>query len=102
MGAPQTIDQVHLYGRAAKWFAELPLLDGERGDAGSLAMGGGTRGGGGRGGPAGPVHVNLPFREPLLPDASLARWRRAAGAAFAAGDPAAGRTLDPSSLDAPG
>ena len=28
-GAPQTIDQDHLYGRQAKWFAELPLFDGD-------------------------------------------------------------------------
>ena len=28
-GAAQTIDQDHLYGRAAKWFAELPLFDGD-------------------------------------------------------------------------
>jgi 2-succinyl-5-enolpyruvyl-6-hydroxy-3-cyclohexene-1-carboxylate synthase len=70
-GASQTIDQVHLYGRSAKWFAELPLLDGEgatlahwRWVAGRAVAVAGE-------GPAGPVHVNLPFREPLLPDASL-------------------------------
>ena len=28
-GAPQTIDQDHLYGEQAKWFAELPLFDGD-------------------------------------------------------------------------
>ncbi|HKF84946.1 MAG TPA: thiamine pyrophosphate-binding protein, partial [Candidatus Limnocylindrales bacterium] len=28
-GAPQTIDQERLYGRAAKWYAALPLLDGD-------------------------------------------------------------------------
>ena len=28
-GAPQTIDQDHLYGRMAKWFAEVPLFDGD-------------------------------------------------------------------------
>ena len=28
-GAPQTIDQARIYGRAAKWYAELPLLDGD-------------------------------------------------------------------------
>ena len=28
-GAPQAIDQAHLFGRAAKWYTELPLLDGD-------------------------------------------------------------------------
>jgi 2-succinyl-5-enolpyruvyl-6-hydroxy-3-cyclohexene-1-carboxylate synthase len=70
-GAPQTIDQAHLYGRAAKWFTELPLLDG---DAATLAH---WRWVAGRAvavaaeGPAGPVQVNAPFREPLLPDGPL-------------------------------
>ncbi len=70
-GAPQAIDQTHLYGRAAKWFTELPLLDGEAvtlahwrwvaGRAVAVAVEG----------PAGPVQVNVPFREPLLPDGPL-------------------------------
>jgi 2-succinyl-5-enolpyruvyl-6-hydroxy-3-cyclohexene-1-carboxylate synthase len=70
-GAPQTIDQDHLYGRTAKWFAELPLLDGA---AATLAH---WRWVAGRAiavaaeGPAGPVQVNVPFREPLLPDGPL-------------------------------
>ncbi len=70
-GAPQTIDQGHLYGRAAKWFAELPLLDG---DPATLAH---WRSVAGRAvatavaGPAGPVQLNVPFREPLLPDGPL-------------------------------
>jgi 2-succinyl-5-enolpyruvyl-6-hydroxy-3-cyclohexene-1-carboxylate synthase len=70
-GAAQAIDQDHLFGRHAKWFAELPLLDGTdvtrrharsvaaRAVATSLA------------GPAGPVHLNAPFREPLVPDGAL-------------------------------
>ena len=28
-GAPQTIDQERIYGRSAKWYAELPLFDGD-------------------------------------------------------------------------
>ena len=70
-GAPQAIDQAHLFGRAAKWFTELPLLDGNpvtlahwRWVAGrAVAMA--TEG------PVGPVQVNVPFREPLLPDGPL-------------------------------
>jgi len=67
-GAGQTIDQVHLYGRHVRWFAEaaLPSADGEmlryaRALA-SRAVGVATRR------PAGPVHVNLPFRKPLEPN----------------------------------
>lgn len=66
-GAGQTIDQVHLYGRHVRWFAEaaLPSADGEmlryaRALA-SRAVGVAMRR------PAGPVHVNLPFRKPLDP-----------------------------------
>ncbi len=70
-GAPQAIDQVGLFGRHVRWFAELPLLDGAditrrhvrsvaaRAVAIALA------------GPAGPVHLNLPFREPLVPGGPL-------------------------------
>ncbi len=70
-GAPQAIDQVRLFGRAAKWYTELPLLDGDpvtlahwrwvAGRAVAVAVAG----------PAGPVQVNVPFREPLLPDGPL-------------------------------
>lgn len=70
-GAPQTIDQVHLYGRSAKWFAELPLLDGEDATLAHWRWAAGRAVAVAGEGPAGPVHVNLPFREPLLPDASL-------------------------------
>jgi 2-succinyl-5-enolpyruvyl-6-hydroxy-3-cyclohexene-1-carboxylate synthase len=70
-GAPQTIDQDHLYGRHAKWFAELTLMD-EAPD--TLAH---VRSVAGRAvataleGPAGPVHLNLPLREPLIPTEDL-------------------------------
>jgi 2-succinyl-5-enolpyruvyl-6-hydroxy-3-cyclohexene-1-carboxylate synthase len=61
VGAPQTIDQLELYRRAVRWFHDAPPPDGA--DPGSwrplaqrlfsTAL-------------TGPVHVNLPFREPLL------------------------------------
>ncbi|OES44082.1 2-succinyl-5-enolpyruvyl-6-hydroxy-3-cyclohexene-1-carboxylic-acid synthase [Domibacillus iocasae] len=68
VGAPQTIDQLHLYGHTAKWFAEMALPEaaettlqyvrtqGARAVFESLTA------------PAGPVHLNFPYREPLLPD----------------------------------
>lgn len=66
-GAPQTIDQDHLYGRHVKWFMEtaLPEASNEalryirtlacRALARTRTL------------PAGPVHLNMPFREPLTP-----------------------------------
>lgn len=66
-GAPQTIDQIKLYGDYAKWFAEIALPEAtapmlryartmaNRAVAKSLVA------------PAGVVHFNLPFREPLIP-----------------------------------
>jgi len=70
VGAPQTIDQSHLYGRAPRWFTDPGVPDdasrstwrslGSRSVADALS---------GPHGP-GPVHLNLPFREPLLGDAS--------------------------------
>jgi 2-succinyl-5-enolpyruvyl-6-hydroxy-3-cyclohexene-1-carboxylate synthase len=66
-GAPQTIDQVRLYGIHAKWFADMlpPEATPEAlryartmaGRAVATAMAG----------PAGVVHLNFPFREPLTP-----------------------------------
>jgi 2-succinyl-5-enolpyruvyl-6-hydroxy-3-cyclohexene-1-carboxylate synthase len=71
-GAPQTIDQVRIFGGYVRWFAELPLLDGEpetrRHVESVVARAVATA----RGTPAGPVHLNVPFREPLVPDAALA------------------------------
>ena len=70
-GAPQTIDQDHLYGRMAKWFAELPLFDGDPATAAHVRSIAGRAVATAIAGPAGPVHLNVPFREPLLPDGPL-------------------------------
>jgi len=81
-GAPQTIDQTALYGRYAKWWTELPLPD----DAPETMAH--TRSVAGRAvamaeaGPAGPVHINAPFREPLVPDGALGPWPGLAPAPF--------------------
>lgn len=72
-GANQTIDQVQLYGRAVRWFHELE---------GTEAHGHAVRywrsvvcraWGVAAGEDPGPVHLNLAFREPLVPDGS-ADW----------------------------
>ncbi|MGH2722560.1 MAG: 2-succinyl-5-enolpyruvyl-6-hydroxy-3-cyclohexene-1-carboxylic-acid synthase, partial [Actinomycetota bacterium] len=64
-GANQTIDQVKLYGGAVRWFAEVGAPEARPASVGywrsladrawALAAGGG------------PVHLNLSFRDPLVP-----------------------------------
>lgn len=66
-GAPQTIDQVRLFGPHVKWFAEVPVPDpsplvsraaytlARRAVSYTKAF------------PPGPIHLNLPYREPLIP-----------------------------------
>ncbi|HEX2717857.1 MAG TPA: 2-succinyl-5-enolpyruvyl-6-hydroxy-3-cyclohexene-1-carboxylic-acid synthase [Gemmatimonadaceae bacterium] len=67
VGAAQTIDQARLYGAHAKWFVDVALPEATaellryarvtacRAVATAAAT------------PAGPVHLNFPFREPLVP-----------------------------------
>jgi 2-succinyl-5-enolpyruvyl-6-hydroxy-3-cyclohexene-1-carboxylate synthase len=67
VGAPQAIDQIHLYGSHVKWFVDMSLP--EKSDeiiryartvcARATAIA--TQA------PFGPVHLNFPFREPLIP-----------------------------------
>jgi 2-succinyl-5-enolpyruvyl-6-hydroxy-3-cyclohexene-1-carboxylate synthase len=64
VGAPQTIDQAHLYGRAVRWFHDPGPADEAgrhtwRSIAARAVLDAAT----------GPVHLNLPFREPLVGDA---------------------------------
>jgi len=67
LGANQTIDQQNLYGTAVKWFAQLPLPEATdhmlRYARSVAARAVTTTLEGGRG----PVHINAPFREPLVP-----------------------------------
>jgi len=68
VGAPQAINQPNLYGTNVKWSVDFPLADGaaptlpfiERHIARAVAMA--------MSAPFGPVHINVPFREPLLID----------------------------------
>ena len=68
VGAPQTINQVRIFGEQVKWSAEFPIPDDaketlpyiERHTARAAAISIAA--------PMGPVHLNIPFREPLLID----------------------------------
>ena len=83
-GAPQTIDQSGLYGRHAKWSVDLPVPE-ATGLSAAHARDVVTRAVGlAVAAPAGPVQLNVPLREPLLPAGSLAG---AAGAAVAEDGP---------------
>ncbi|HVL90086.1 MAG TPA: 2-succinyl-5-enolpyruvyl-6-hydroxy-3-cyclohexene-1-carboxylic-acid synthase [Actinomycetota bacterium] len=91
-GANQTIDQRHLFASAPLWFFEMPVPaiehDTERvwRSAGARAVATAS------GPPAGPVHLNLPLREPLVasgdvPDLGAGRdggapWERHSPAAM--------------------
>jgi len=78
VGAGQAIDQLKLFGSAAKWFVEVG--NGEPGrewatHIRALACRAWWTAGGGR---PGPVHLNLPLREPLAPvadDIEVADWQ---------------------------
>ena len=69
-GAAQTIDQVDLYGSHTRWSRDLPAPVGDPAESRhakatavrAMALASGP--------PAGPVHLNLQFREPLIPGGS--------------------------------
>jgi 2-succinyl-5-enolpyruvyl-6-hydroxy-3-cyclohexene-1-carboxylate synthase len=67
VGAGQAIDQIKLYGTAAKWFVEVGTHDPSRQTAihhRALACRAWWTAASGR---PGPVHLNFPLREPLAP-----------------------------------
>ncbi|HEX4830143.1 MAG TPA: 2-succinyl-5-enolpyruvyl-6-hydroxy-3-cyclohexene-1-carboxylic-acid synthase [Trebonia sp.] len=71
-GASQTIDQVKLYGDAVRWYADPGVPERRAGAVAawrSLACQAWARASGATGTFPGPVHVNLPLRDPLVPDA---------------------------------
>lgn len=84
VGAPQSIDQLGLYGSYPKWFHEMAVpSEGVNLRAYAQAMGL-------RatmvavGDPPGPVHLNFPFREPLIP-------RFASASSISGGEAVSGR-----------
>src|SRR5262245_61203823 len=67
IGALQTIDQVRLFGPHVKWFVELPLPDASEETLRYVRTIACRATATARAEDAGPVHINLPFREPLIP-----------------------------------
>ena len=65
VGAPQTIDQIHLYGNHVKWFVEMAppeqSIEMIRYARTVCARAVSTA----AQAPSGPVHINFPLREPL-------------------------------------
>jgi 2-succinyl-5-enolpyruvyl-6-hydroxy-3-cyclohexene-1-carboxylate synthase len=67
VGAPQTIDQVRLYGPHAKWTVDMPLPEATAEAAQHWRLIAARAAATAAERPRGPVHVNFPFREPLIP-----------------------------------
>ena len=99
-GAPQTIDQVGIFGSHVRWAAEAPVPDDSpqmlahlrwlAGRAVAEAVAG-PRG-------AGPVHLDLPYREPLVPSGPLGPDPALADAPYLRAI-VGSRTLDAATLD---
>jgi 2-succinyl-5-enolpyruvyl-6-hydroxy-3-cyclohexene-1-carboxylate synthase len=79
VGANQTIDQVRLYGPHVKWFVETLLPEASE-EASRYARAVACRAvATAHEDVSGPVHVNLPFREPLIPTGPAPSGGRDAG-----------------------
>ena len=68
VGAPQAIDQIQLYGNHVKWSVDFPLADGHMETLPFIERHTGRAIATAKTAPMGPVHINVPFREPLLLD----------------------------------
>ena len=68
-GANQTVDQEKLYGDAVQWYKDLPEPAAEERPLRSLRTAVCRAVGTAEGTPAGPVHLNVPFKKPLEPTA---------------------------------
>ena len=81
-GANQTIDQVELYGRYVRWFAEAETPDPVTANLDRWTALASEAVSHARSEPAGPVHIDLPFAEPLVPTAgtpAVEAWVHEAG-----------------------
>jgi 2-succinyl-5-enolpyruvyl-6-hydroxy-3-cyclohexene-1-carboxylate synthase len=64
--APQTIDQVGMFGSHARWAVDVPLLDADEMAARVLRSLASRAVATATAGASGPVHLNVPFREPFF------------------------------------
>lgn len=73
VGAPQAIDQINMYSKYVKWFVDCALPENQASmlryirNVAARAVKTSFEN------PKGPVHVNFPLREPLIPDLSLVK-----------------------------
>ena len=67
-GAPQSIDQNRLYGTFVKWFVEVALPEATNAALRYIRTIASRAAASVQANPAGPVHLNFPFREPLTPE----------------------------------
>jgi 2-succinyl-5-enolpyruvyl-6-hydroxy-3-cyclohexene-1-carboxylate synthase len=67
-GAPQSIDQNRLYGTYVKWFVEVALPEATNVALRYIRTIAVRAAASVQANPAGPVHLNFPFREPLTPE----------------------------------
>jgi 2-succinyl-5-enolpyruvyl-6-hydroxy-3-cyclohexene-1-carboxylate synthase len=124
-GANQAIDQLKLYGGAVRWFADAGVPEARPGMNRywrSLACRAWAAAAGADGGFPGPVHLNLPLRDPLVPGlpdpagngswpeplagrpdgAPWIRWAAASGASSGGpGQPGPSGREEPGTLDLP-
>jgi 2-succinyl-5-enolpyruvyl-6-hydroxy-3-cyclohexene-1-carboxylate synthase len=83
-GANQAIDQVKLYGEAVRWFCEVGVPEARPGMNAywrSLACRAWAVAAGAGGAFPGPVHLNVPLREPLVPESPDPEGSAGVGAA---------------------
>ena len=78
-GASQTTDQIRMFGTAPRWFHEVGAPVAEPDLIQYAAALGARAVAEAWGPPAGPVHLNFAFREPLVPDPELLEARPARG-----------------------
>ncbi|MDL4842557.1 2-succinyl-5-enolpyruvyl-6-hydroxy-3-cyclohexene-1-carboxylic-acid synthase [Aquibacillus rhizosphaerae] len=73
VGAPQAIEQIQMYGDYVKWFHEMALPENTEAII-NYARGKASRAiNTARQSNAGPIHLNFPFREPLVPDFTISK-----------------------------